>query len=177
MPTTEDGADTTREALKAIDRALAGTADVLEVGCGAGVMAERISALPGVTLVATDSSDDSVELAEARGLDARWADICYLPFDDDTFDVVYAGGMLHHVRDLDRALAEVRRVLRPAGTFVAVARECDDPADLPRAGGGRRPSTRFSTGNGESRLARRFSDVRRQDLDTRDGSVTVFEAR
>ena len=177
MPPTEDGLETTREALKAIDRAMTGDSDVLEVGCGTGVMAERINALPGVTLVAIDYSDDSVELTAARGVDARWADICYLPFEDDTFDVAYAGRMLHHVRDLDRALAEIRRVLRPGGTFVAVAHDDDSPADLRRGTGGRRPSTRFSIENGELRLARRFSDVRRQDLETSAGSVTVFEAR
>lgn len=173
----EDGPDVVRAALKAIDRAMTGASDVLEVGCGEGAMAERIGALPGVTLVAIDQSDDVVDLAAARGVDARTADICYLPFSDDTFDVVHAGAMLHEVRDIDRALAEVRRVLRPGGTFVVVAREVDTPPDLPRAGGGRRPSTRFSTENGESKLARRFDDVRSQDLDTSDGTVTVFEAR
>ena len=112
--------DPTREAFKAIDRAMTGDSRVLEVGCGSGEMAERINALPGVSLVATDYSDDSVELTAARGVDARHADICYLPFDGESFDVVYAGWMLDHVRDIDRALAEVRRVLRPGGTFVAV---------------------------------------------------------
>ena len=92
---------------------MTGDARVLEVGCGSGEMAERINALPGVTLVATDYSDDFVELTAARGVDARQADICYLPFDHESFDVVYAGWMLDHVRDIDRALAEVRRVLRP----------------------------------------------------------------
>jgi SAM-dependent methyltransferase len=117
---TDDGRDPADEAFKAIDRAMTGDSRVLEVGCGTGAMAERINALPGVTLVAVDHSERFVELTAARGVDARQADICYLPFEDDTFDVVYAGWMLYHVRDLDRALAEVRRVLRPGGTFVAV---------------------------------------------------------
>jgi ubiquinone/menaquinone biosynthesis C-methylase UbiE len=158
--------DATREAFKAIDRAMTGDSHVLEVGCGSGVMAERINALPGVTLVAIDFSEELVEEAVARGIDAREADICYLPFDADRFDVVYAGWVLHHVRDLDRALAEVRRVLRPGGTFVAVTEGDGGPA-----------FRRFSSENGEFTLARRFSDVRRQDLETDDGDVTVFEAR
>jgi SAM-dependent methyltransferase len=130
-------------------------------------MAEKINALPGVTLIAIDFSERLVELTAARGVDARQADICYLPFDDDTFDVVYAGWMLYHVRDLDRALAEVRRVLRPGGTFVAVTNGDDSLADLRREAGGRRMVTRFSSENGEFTLGRRFSDVRRQDLETR----------
>ena len=79
----DDGAmmDATREAFRAIDRAMTGDSRVLEVGCGSGEMAERIAALAGVALVATDYSEDCVELTAARGVDARHADICYLPFD------------------------------------------------------------------------------------------------
>ena len=160
--------DATREAFKAIDRAMTGDSRVLEVGCGSGEMAERIDALPGVLLVATDYSDELVELTAARGVDARQADICYLPFDPDSFDVVYAGWMLDHVRDIDRALAEVRRVLRPGGTFVAVT-----GGDV----GAAERRHRFSGETGERMLSRRFSDVRRQDLETATGDVTVFEAR
>ena len=83
---TADGLSPETEALSAIDRALVGDAHVLEVGCGTGVMAEQIHALPGVTLIATDFSARFVELTAARGVDAREADICYLPFDDAAFD-------------------------------------------------------------------------------------------
>ena len=164
---TADGLDPMNEALNAIDRALVGDADILEVGCGTGVMAERIHALPGVTLVATDFSPRFVELTAARGVDARQADICYLPFDDASFDVVYAGWMLYHIRDLERALNEVRRVLRPGGTFVAVTNGNDHLADLRREAGGKPDITQFSSETGESVLRRRFADVRRHDLETR----------
>jgi SAM-dependent methyltransferase len=73
---TADGLDPVNEALNAIDRALVGDAHVLEVGCGTGVMAEKINALPGVTLIATDFSQRFVELTAARGGDAPQADIC-----------------------------------------------------------------------------------------------------
>ena len=164
---TAEGLDPATEVLNAIDRALVGDADILEVGCGTGVMAERINALSGVTLVAIDYSERFAELTAARGVDARQADICYLPFEDDSFDVVYAGWMLYHVRDLDRALAEIRRVLRPGGTFVAVTNGDDSLADLRKEAGARPVVTGFSSENGEFTLGRRFSDVRRQDLETR----------
>ena len=164
---TADGLDPLNEALNAIDRALVGDAHVLEVGCGTGVMAERINALPGVTLVATDFSPRFVELTAARGVDARQADICYLPFDDASFDVVYAGWMLYHVRDLEHALNEVRRVLRPGGTFVAVTNGNDHLADLRIAAGGKPETTQFSSETGEYVLGHRFADVRRHDLETR----------
>lgn len=164
---TVDGLDPETEALRAIDRALVGDAHVLEVGCGTGVMAARIADLPGVTLVATDFSTRFVEMTAARGIDARQADICYLPFEDASFDVVFAGWMLYHVRDLERALNEVRRVLRPGGTFVAVTNGNDHLADLRRAAGGKPEVTQFSSETGESVLRRRFADVRRHDLETR----------
>ncbi len=163
---TADGLDPMNEALNAIDRALVGDAHVLDVGCGTGAMAERIDALPGVTLVAVDFSSRFVELTAARGVDAREADICYLPFDDASFDVVYAGWMLYHVRDLERALNEVRRVLRPGGTFVAVTNGNDHLADLRVQAGGTAMITQFSSETGESVLRRRFGDVRRHDLET-----------
>ena len=159
--------DALREAFKAIDRAMTGDSRVLEVGCGSGEMAARIHALPGVSLVATDYSDDLVELTAARGVDARQADICYLPFDPACFDVVYAGWVLDQVRDIERALGEVRRVLRPGGTFVAVTDAEDGAAERRH---------RFSSQTGGRMLARRFDDVRRQDLETGSGDVTVFEA-
>lgn len=164
---TADGLDPVNEALNAIDRALVGDARILEVGCGTGVMAEQINALPGVTLIATDFSPRFVELTAARGVDAREADICYLPFDDASFDVVYAGWMLYHVRDLERALNEVRRVLRPGGTFVAVTNGNDHLADLRVAAGGKPFITQFSSETGASVLGRKFGDVRRHDLETR----------
>lgn len=164
---TADGLDPITEALRAIDRAVVGDAHVLEVGCGTGVMAEQINALPGITLVATDFSPRFVELTAARGVDTRQADICYLPFADAAFDVVFAGWMLHHVRDLERALNEVRRVLRPGGTFVAVTNGNDHLADLRVEAGAGREITQFSSETGESVLRRRFGDVRRHDLETR----------
>ncbi len=164
---TLDGRDPSNEAFKAVDRAMVGDAHVLEAGCGDGAMAERIAALPGVTLVAIDYDERAVEATAARGVDARQGDICYLPFEDDTFDVVHAGWVLHEIRDLDRALAEIRRVLRPGGTFVAVTNGDDSLADLLREAGGRRRAGRFSSENGEFTLLRRFSDVRSQDLETR----------
>jgi SAM-dependent methyltransferase len=55
-----------------------------------------------------------------------------LPFDDQSFDVIFARAVLHHIADLRSAMSEFFRVLRPGGVFVA-AREhvITDPSDLP----------------------------------------------
>ena len=60
-----------------------------------------------------------VELTRARGVDACVGDVQALPFGEAQFDVVVANFMLYHVPDLDLALAEIARVLRPGGRLVA----------------------------------------------------------
>ncbi len=160
---TADGRDPTTEALDAIvaEQPLR----VLEVGPGTGAFAARIAAaLPSVRLTAIDQSARFVELSRARGVDAREGDAQDLPFGDESFDVVAALWMLYHVPDVDRALAEIRRVLRPGGLFVAVTNGDDHLADLRREAGGKPEVTGFSTQNGEDQLRAHFADVRRSDL-------------
>lgn len=140
----------------------------LEVGCGTGGFAERVSAEnPGARVVATDLSPRFVELTAARGVDACVANAASLPFGDGEFDVVAALWMLYHVPDLDVALAEVRRVLRPGGLFVAVTNGDEHTADLRRAAGGGPLVTGFSTENGADALRRHFSEVEQEDIATR----------
>ena len=160
---TADGRDPTTEALDAIvaEQPLR----VLEVGPGTGAFAARIAAaLPGVRLTAIDQSARFVELSRARGVDAREGDAQDLPFGDESFDVVAALWMLYHVPDVDRAIAEIRRVLRPGGLFVAVTNGDDHLADLRREAGGKPEVTGFSTQNGEDQLRAHFADVQRSDL-------------
>ena len=102
-------------------------ARVLEVGCGSGKLwaenADRIP--PGWRVTLTDLSPGMV--AEARGACAgagraaggAAADAQALPFAAAAFDAVIANHMLYHVPDRPRALAELRRVLRPGGRLVA----------------------------------------------------------
>lgn len=57
---------------------------------------------------------------DAPGLTFRVADAEALPFDDGSFDLVHSKDSLHHMEHPERALAEYRRVLRPAGTALIV---------------------------------------------------------
>ena len=165
QPTT-DGRDPV-EIAAAVVRA-SGARAILEVGCGTGAFAERVGAdNPQSTVIATDQSPRFVELTAARGVDARLADVQDLPFADGSFDLVAAMWMLYHVPDLDRGLAEVRRVLRPGGRFLAVTNGDDHVADLRREAGGDAVVTCFSSENGEPALRRHFGDVQREDLATR----------
>lgn len=161
-----DGRDPTEVA--AAEVRASGPSSVLEVGCGTGAFAERLTRdLPGTSYVAVDQSQRLAELTAARGVDARVADVQDLPFADASFDVVAALWMLYHVPDLDRGLAEARRVLRPGGRFVAVTNGEEHTADLRREAGGGPLVTTFSSENGESALLRHFDRVRHEDFRTR----------
>jgi len=143
-------------------------ARLLEVGCGTGAFAERLAVEnPNCSILATDQSVRFVELTAARGVDARVADLMDLPFADASFDVVVAMWMLYHVPDLHRGLSEVRRVMRPGGTFVAATNGDRHLADLLIEAGGQPLVTQFSSENGAAALGRHFDDVRQTDLATR----------
>lgn len=141
-----------------------GLRTVLEVGCGWGELAERIEREAGARVVALDLSPRMVELACERGVDAQLGDVQQLPFEDAAFDAVVAAWMLYHVPDLDRALAEVARVLRPGGALIAVTNGAGDFAELWDLVG-RDLSFReltFRAENGEEHLRRHFGAVERQ---------------
>ena len=93
---------------------------VLEIGVGAGTDFVRF-ARAGAIASGIDLTSAGVELVRRRldleGLSAevQVADAEALPFADETFDLVYSWGVLHHTPDTERALGEVRRVLRPGG--------------------------------------------------------------
>jgi SAM-dependent methyltransferase len=139
--------------------------DVLEVGCGPGELAERIGRELGAAVVAIDQSQRMVELASGRGVDARVGDVQDLPFADGSFDCAVAAWMLYHVSDLDRGLAELRRVLRPRGRLVAVTNHHDHLIELREAIGAPRAflDSSFSGDNGAEVLARHFDRVERRD--------------
>jgi len=138
---------------------------VLEVGCGWGELAQWIARETGADVVAVDLSPRMVELALEAGVDARVADVQQLPFDDGEFDVAVAAWMLYHAPDLDGAVAELTRVLRPGGRLVAATNsrfQLQELRDLVGSG----PSTlSFSRESGGSLLGRHFARVSREDLD------------
>jgi SAM-dependent methyltransferase len=87
---------------------------VIELGCGPGRDGQAI-ADAGFAYTGVDLSPASVEACRSLGLDARVASVLELPFDDGRFDAGWTMSTLLHVadEDLDEALAEIVRVLRP----------------------------------------------------------------
>jgi len=96
---------------------------LLEIGCSMGTDLLQLSGR-GFQANGIDLTEAGIELARKRfGLFGRHAklyvgDAENLPFRDDSFDIVYSFGVLHHTPDTARAIGEVRRVLKRGGEAV-----------------------------------------------------------
>lgn len=95
---------------------------VLEIGSGAGahscLFKRRGADVTAIDLTPTRALSTARKLALARGpgpARAYQADAENMPFRDETFDIVYSNGVLHHSEDTAACVAEVRRVLKPGG--------------------------------------------------------------
>lgn len=99
-----------------LDNLPEGQSRILEVGCGSGRLAGRLSAF-GHELVAIDSSPESVEAARRLEVNARLA--VFPDFEDEPFDVVLFTRSLHHIHPLDSAVEQARRLLNPKGLLLA----------------------------------------------------------
>ena len=155
------GKDAREEAFAAV--AEAQPADVLEVGCGEGAFAERVAREFSAQVTAVDLSPRMVELARARGVAASVADVQDLPFADASFDCAVANWMLYHVPDLNRALAELARVLRCGGRLIATTTGSNHFAEIWRLFGEEATiDLPFSSENGARLLAGHFATVERR---------------
>lgn len=162
---------------------------ILELGCGnAGQWAGEIEKLPsGCRLLLSDFSKGMVAAAKAKHALYKYVsfaqiDIQNIPAGEEGFDVVIANHMLYHVPNLDLALSEVSRVLRPGGLFYCAT----------NGNGGMRAFLRgvlqkhgldarafekdvsFSLQNGANALKRHFFAVERVDY---DDALAVTETR
>lgn len=91
---------------------------ILDLGCGDGHLTQRIAAA-GASVVGVDASVEMVAAARHRGMIAEVGNAETLPYQDKIFDAVFSNAVLHWVRDHDAMMAQVRRVLKPGGRFVA----------------------------------------------------------
>jgi len=102
----------------AIARPLAAGAAILEAGCGTGLILKEL-APHARAAVGIDISQGMLAQARRRGLDVVHGSVTDLPFTDGHFDLCYSFKVLAHVERIERALAEMARVVRPGGHLVA----------------------------------------------------------
>ena len=95
---------------------------VVDVGCGPGALAERLVERTGPeNVAAADPSEPFVAAAteRARGADVRLAAAEELPWEDDHFDAALSQLAVNFMRDADKGVSEMRRVVRPGGVIAA----------------------------------------------------------
>ena len=99
---------------------LGGFARVLEVGTGEGQVARVVSAVGAELVAGVDPTENQLLAANERGGGPVYVrgSAQLLAVRDDTFDAVVACLVFEHIDDIDQAIAEVARVLRPGGRFV-----------------------------------------------------------
>lgn len=85
---------------------------ILEVGCGTG---KTLSEVGGVGV---DISEEAISFCRLHGVEVTKGSATAIPHPDESFDVVLALDVLEHVEDDEKALAEMRRVLKPGGRLI-----------------------------------------------------------
>jgi ubiquinone/menaquinone biosynthesis C-methylase UbiE len=104
---------------------------VVDIGCGPGVAARHALAAGATSVVGVDPSPEmlrvgravsAVRLRRSARVDYRIGKAEELPVEDASATVVWSLATVHHWHDVDAGLAEVRRVLRPGGRFLAIER-------------------------------------------------------
>lgn len=95
----------------------------LDVGCGMGDLLLRF---PDRERFGCDISHDYLAIAEERGLFVDFAYAHDLPYEDEQFAIVTATDVLEHVLDLNAAVSELLRVLRPGGVLIVRVPDSED---------------------------------------------------
>lgn len=146
--------------------------DVLEVGCGTGLVLQRIAQFAR-TAKGIDLSPGMLEKARARGLDVVEGSATDLPFEDESFDVTCSFKVLAHVREIDKALSEMARVTRRGGVILAELYNPWSLRGLLRRFG---PARAVGDGTRESDVYTRFDSPRRA-RELAPPSCELFDAR
>ena len=94
---------------------------ILDIGCGDGLIAELFAKKLSAKPYGLEISKNAVNEAKGRGIDATVFDISEktLPYDDNSFGVVFCGDIIEHIYDTESLLENIRAVLMPGGLLIA----------------------------------------------------------
>ncbi|MFB6225480.1 MAG: class I SAM-dependent methyltransferase [Candidatus Paceibacteria bacterium] len=146
---------------------------ILEVGCGSGNLwvDGNWASRPAEEVHITDISDRMVKKAresigdKIKSLNYEIVDVANIPFPNNYFDVVIANHILHLVEDINKSIKEIKRVLKPTGSFYSTTKHHHNFVGvkniLKEIGIGEdvEQMNKYSINNAGRRLSRHFSDV------------------
>ena len=99
--------------------------EILDYGCGVGTLIEKLIKFKPKKIVGIDISEVSINKAKERIKELKgkvdfYVDNCEkTQFDNNSFDIVYGSGILHHLK-IDECLNEIHRILRPNGSLLFI---------------------------------------------------------
>ena len=160
---------------------------VLELGCGTGKLwlknKENINNSLNITL--SDFSKSMLKIAKDKLKEVEYnfkyeeINVESIPYEDNSFDVVIAEHMIYFAPNIEKALLEIRRILKPGGVLYVTANSCETMAELNKLAekfdsslgiDNNGYSTRFELENGEGILKKYFNKV---DAEILEGKIIV----
>lgn len=158
---------------------------ILELGCGNGLLwlknIEAINETLSITL--SDFSEGMLKSANENlnnpNIKYEIIDIQDIPYADNSFDIIISRHMLYHVADIDKALSEVRRVLKPGGKFYVSTNGMNHMGELEKLVNEfneniqvnlKKLPQKFGVENGEEYLKKHFNSVK---LEEYNGEIVI----
>ncbi|MBN1045239.1 methyltransferase domain-containing protein [Clostridium botulinum] len=163
---------------------------ILELGCGVGKLWIKNQDFidENSEIILSDFSPNMLKCAKnnLENLDCKFKykkiNAEDIPYDDESFDVVIAEHMLYFVTDIEKALSEIRRVLKPNGIFYVTTNSCNSMIELNKLAEKFDPnldinnnglSSRFDLENGEKMLKKYFNNIESEIL---EGKIILDKA-
>jgi len=94
---------------------------IVDVGCGEGITLEKLrKAFPGKNIRGVDAEAENIEICNRHELPVIAGNVYQLPLENNSVDCVLFSEVIEHLDHPERALAEIRRVLRPGGRVIII---------------------------------------------------------